>query len=158
MVGEEQFRSVMGHFATGITVVASRGADGKPVGLTVNAFTSVSLDPPLVLVCVHKQAEGHDAILAAGHFGVSILAEDQGDIAMVFSQEDPVSRFEGVQVRDGPLGSPILQGALAWIECRIEEVFPGGDHSIVLGRVVGCEAGDGEPVLFFRGALKGSPS
>jgi flavin reductase (DIM6/NTAB) family NADH-FMN oxidoreductase RutF len=157
MVGEEKFRIVMGHFATGITVVASRDAQGEPVGLTVNAFTSVSLDPPLVLVCIHKKAEGHDAVLAAGHFGVSILAEDQGDIAMVFSQEDPLSRFEGVETWDGPLGSPILQGALAWIDCHIEEVFPGGDHSILLGRVQGCEASDGDPVLFFRGALKGPP-
>lgn len=158
MVGEDKFRGVMGHFATGVTVVASRDADGEPVGLTVNAFTSVSLDPPLVLVCIHKKAEGHDAVIAAGHFGISVLAADQGDIAMVFSQEEPASRFQGVEFEDGPLGSPILKGALAWIECRFETVLPGGDHSILLGRVEDCGAGPGDPVLFFRGTLRGPPT
>ena len=157
MIGEEKFRRVMGHFATGITVVSSRDAEGEPVGLTVNAFTSVSLEPQLVLVCLHKQAEAHDILLASGHFGVSVLAADQGDLAMVFSQQDPESRFEGVRVVDGPLGSPILVGCLAWLDCRLEDVFPGGDHSIFLGRVEACEMGEGEPVLFFQGALRGPP-
>jgi flavin reductase (DIM6/NTAB) family NADH-FMN oxidoreductase RutF len=158
MVGEEKFRGVMGHFTTGITVVASRGENGEPVGLTVNAFSSVSLDPPLVLVCIHKGAEAHDALLARGHLGVSILAEDQGDVAMVFAQDDPESRFDHVQFWNGPLGSPILTGALAWLDCEIVDSFPGGDHSIILGRVEDCDAREGTPVLFFRGSLRGPPT
>ena len=158
MVGEEKFRGVMGHFTTGITVVASRGENGEPVGLTVNAFSSVSLDPPLVLVCIHKGAEAHDALFARGHFGISILAEDQGDVAMVFAQDDPESRFDRVQFWSGPLGSPILTGSLAWLDCTIVDSFPGGDHSIILGRVEDCDAGEGSPVLFFRGSLRGPPT
>ena len=157
MIGEDKFRKVMGHFATGITVVASRDADGEPVGLTVNAFTSVSLDPPSVLICVHKQAEAHDVLLESGHFGVSILAAEQGDLAMVFSQRDPDARFDGVRISDGPLGSPILSGCLAWLDCRIQAVYPGGDHSILLATVEACDVGEGEPVLFFQGALRGPP-
>jgi len=157
MVGEARFRRVMGHFATGITVVASRDHDGVPMGLTVNAFTSVSLTPPLVLVCIHKQAEAHDLLLESGHFGVSVLASDQGELAMAFAEEDPENRFQGVGIRDGALGSPLIEGALAWIECQIEEVLPGGDHSILLGRVVECDAEDGDPILFFKGVVRGPP-
>ena len=155
MVSEEQFRWVMGHFATGVTVVSSRASDGEPVGLTVNAFTSVSLDPPLVLVCLHKNADGHDPILEAGHFGVSFLAEPQGEVALTFSQADPDDRFPGLQVKDGSLGSPLVEGALAWMECRVVDVHPGGDHSIVVGRVESCDAKDGDPLIFFRGNLSG---
>ena len=155
MVGEEEFRRVLGHFATGVTVVASKDRDGASLGLTVNAFNSVSLDPPLVLVCIHKDAEGHDSLLAAGHFSVSILGAGQGDLAMTFAEDKPERRFQEVVVRDGALGSPLFEDALAWVECRIRSVFPGGDHSIVVGEVAECFAGEGDPLLFFRGALMG---
>jgi len=158
MVSEEKFRWVMGHFATGVAVVASRTPDGEPVGLTVNAFTSVSLDPPLVLVCLHKEAEGHDPILQAGHFGVSFLVESQEELALTFSQADPEDRFLGLQVKDGPLGSPLVAGALAWMECRIVDVHTGGDHSIVVGQVEVCDGGEGDPLVFFRGNLSGMGS
>ena len=153
MVGEEEFRRVLGHFATGVTVVASKDRHGESVGLTVNAFTSVSLSPPLVLICIHQNAEGHDALLDAGHFSVSILEAGQGELAMTFAQETPEHRFQEVAVRDVTLGSPLFEGALAWVECRIRNVFPGGDHSIVVGEVVESFAGEGDPLLFFRGAL-----
>jgi flavin reductase (DIM6/NTAB) family NADH-FMN oxidoreductase RutF len=157
MVGEEKFRKVMGHFATGVTVVASRGPEGA-VGLTVNAFTSVSLDPPLVLVCLHKNADAHDPLIKAGHFGVSFLTAEQEDLALTFSRDDPHERFRGLEVAYGPLGSPLIRGALAWMECRVDEVFPGGDHFIITGEVVDCRAGDGDPLLFFRGSLRGISS
>ena len=151
---EEKFRRVMGHFSTGVTVVASVTTTGEPVGLTVNAFTSVSLVPPLVLVCVHREAEPHGHLLEAGHFGVSILNAEQADLAWTFSREDSARRFHGLPDIRGRLGSPLVPGALAWLECRIQEVYPGGDHSIVLGEVVDCEAKEGEPLLFFRGSLR----
>ena len=158
MTGEEQFRRVMAHFATGVTVVASRGETGNPAGLTVNAFCSVSLDPPLVLICLHKDAHAHDTLLAAGHFGVSVLTTRMEEVAVRFSRGDPEQRFKGLEVVDGALGSPLIGGALAWLECRITEVLPGGDHSIVLGEVVDCGVGEGEPLLFFRGTLMGGAS
>ena len=155
MVGEVKFRTVMGHFATGVTVVASRRPKGEPVGLTVNAFTSVSLEPPLILVCIYRAADAHDPILQAGHFGVSFLGADHEEWAIRFSQDEPGDRFRELPVLDGPLGSPLIEGALAWMECRIHEVHPGGDHSIVVAEVVECEAGDGDPLLFFKGSLMG---
>jgi flavin reductase (DIM6/NTAB) family NADH-FMN oxidoreductase RutF len=155
MVGEEEFRRVMGHFATGVTVVASRDEDGRAVGLTVNAFTSVSLDPPLVLVCIHQDAEAYDPIRNAGHFGVSILGSGQHDHALTFSEEDTDMRFRHVETLAGRLGSPLVEGSLAWMECKVGDVFPGGDHSIFVGEVVACGADAGDPLLFFRGTLSG---
>jgi len=155
MIGQEEFRTVMGHFSTGVTVVASRKPDGDPVGLTVNAFTSVSLEPPTVLVSLHKDAAGYDPLLKVGHFGVSILSAQQHDLACRFAEEDPDERFLGLDVEVGALGSPLIKGALAWLECRVQEVFPGGDHDIVLGEVVDCGGRKGDPLLFFRGSLLG---
>ncbi len=156
MVGQKDFRRVMGHFATGVTVVASRKPSGEPVGLTVSAFTSVSLEPPLILICLHQDADAHDSLLQAGHFGVSILTADHEELALKFSRADPDDRFRDLTVVDGPLGSPLIQGALAWLECRVNQVSAGGDHSIIVAEVVECEAGLGDPLLFFRGALMGS--
>ena len=154
MIGEERFRTVMGHFATGVTIVASRDQDGNAVGLTVNAFCSVSLSPPLVLVCVHRNADSHGPILEAGHFGVSVLRPDQADLAVRFSVEDSALRFKDVSVVEGVLGSPRIEGSLAWLQCRVRNVYPGGDHSIIVGEVVECEASEGPPLVFFRGSLE----
>jgi flavin reductase (DIM6/NTAB) family NADH-FMN oxidoreductase RutF len=153
MVSEEKFRHVMGHFATGVTILASRDQGGEPVGLTVNAFTSVSLDPPLVLVCIHREAEAHASILQAGHFGLSFLNSEQADLALTFAMADPRERFEGLEPEEGPAGSPLLPGSMAWVECEVEETYAGGDHSVILGRVVACEAEGGDPLLFFKGSL-----
>ena len=153
MIGQERFREVMGYFATGVTVVASRSKEGRAVGLTVNAFTSVSLDPPLVLVCIHHLADAHDALVEAGHFGVSVLTQEQADLAVRFSADDAELRFQDLQVDEGALGSPLIQGALACLECRVTHVHREGDHSIVVGEVVACEHLDGDPLLFFRGVL-----
>lgn len=155
MVDEEKFRRVMGHFATGVTVVTSRDRDGVPVGLTVNALTSVSLDPLLLLVCLHREAGPHDPLLESGVFAVNILRRDQGDLAIRFASGDTRERFHGMDVQDAPLGSPLLPEVLGWVECTVHAVHPGGDHSIVVGRVSACEAGEGGPLLFFRGELEG---
>jgi flavin reductase (DIM6/NTAB) family NADH-FMN oxidoreductase RutF len=158
MVGQEKFRRVMGCFATGVTVVASRKPDGEPVGLTVNAFTSVSLEPPLILICLHREADAHDFLLQAGLFGVSFLKADHEELALRFSRADPTDRFRDSTVADGALGSPLVPGALAWMECRVRQVHPGGDHSIIVAEVVECEEGDGDPLLFFRGSMMGPNS
>jgi len=154
MVVEEQFRRVMGHFATGVTVVASRDGAGRPVGLTVNAFTSVSLDPPLVLVCLHLDAYARVPLTESGHFGVSILTSEQADLALRFSRTEAEVRFQDLELVDGPGGSPLIPGALAWLQCRIHQVYPGGDHAIVVGEVTECGLGEGGGgLVFFQGAL-----
>ena len=154
MVDEEKFRRVMGHFATGVTVVTARDRDDEPVGLTVNALTSVSLDPLLILVCLHNQAGPHDPLLESGLFAVNILTDAQADLALRFSSGETTGRFRGLDVVDAPSGSPLLRDALGWLECAVHAVHPGGDHSIVVGRVLACEARDGAPLLFFRGGLE----
>lgn len=155
MISELKFRDVMGHFATGVTVVTTRGSSGRPLGMTVNAFTSVSLEPMLVLVCIHKEATSHDPLLQTGVFAVNILDREQGPVAARFAASDALERFRDFKVVDGPLGSPLLPGALAWLECRVESVVPGGDHSVIMGEVLACGARDGEPLLFFRGTMVG---
>jgi flavin reductase (DIM6/NTAB) family NADH-FMN oxidoreductase RutF len=147
-------REVMGMFATGITVVTA-GGDG-PHGMTANAFSSVSLDPPLVLVCVARTAVMHDAILGCGSYAVSVLGGEQEQVARYFAdcrRPRGVAQFDGIGWRAGPYtGAPLLDGALAWLECELAEVYEGGDHSIFLGRVLDIgRVEDGRALLFFAG-------
>lgn len=139
----------MGNFATGVTVVASRTPEGVPCGLTVNSLSSVSLDPCLILVALDKLASSHDHIIQSGVFAVSVLSEQQGDVADRFAGGERTSRFSGTPSRVEGTGSPILDGALAWFDCHIREVHEGGDHSIVIGEVVACDSAQGEPLIFF---------
>jgi flavin reductase (DIM6/NTAB) family NADH-FMN oxidoreductase RutF len=155
MVEEARFREVMGHFATGVAVVTARDGEGHPVGLTVSALTSVSLKPTLLLICVHRNAESHDALIKGGLFAANILADHQGSLAMDFAQLPPEERFQGLEVEEAPLGSPLIPSTLAWLECRIQEVWPGGDHSVILGEVVACQSHGGEPLLFYQSQLRG---
>ena len=155
MVEAGRFREVMGHFASGVTVVTARDGENMPVGLTVSAFTSVSLEPTLLLICVHNGAGPHDAIVQGGTFAVNILSVDQGPLGFRFADATVKERFQGMEVRNGPLGNPLIPDCLAWLECRVREVWPGGDHSVILGEVEFCEARPGAPLLFFRGGLEG---
>lgn len=153
MVGQEKFRKIMGHFATGVTIVTARSPEGEPFGLTVNALTSVSLNPRLLLVCVHREASTHDPLLDSGHFAVNILRRGQEALAVRFADAEVQDRFRDLPARDGPSGSPIIHGTLGWLECQVTEVFSGGDHSIVLGEVLEGEARDGDPLIFFQGGF-----
>jgi flavin reductase (DIM6/NTAB) family NADH-FMN oxidoreductase RutF len=155
MVDVPRFRNVMGHFATGVTVVTASRPEGGFLGLTVNAFTSVSLNPLLVLICVNRAALSHDELLDSGAFAVNVLAEDQEEVAIRFAGGDPRTRFTGVEVTPAPSGSPILAGVLAWLDCRVVQAYPGGDHSVIVARVTDCEARTGEPLIFFRGRMRG---
>jgi len=145
----------MGHFATGVTGVTARNSEDRPVGLTVSAFTSVSLNPPLVLVCVHREAESHDALLEVGFFGVNVLSRDQEALALTFSKGEASDRFQGLETLDAPMGSPLLPGSAAWLECRIHQLHDGGDHSIIVGEVLECEALGGDPLIFHHSELRG---
>ncbi|MDH3205879.1 MAG: flavin reductase family protein [Gemmatimonadota bacterium] len=146
-------RSVMACFPTGVTVVATRDASGAPLGLTVNSFTSVSLDPPLVLVCIAHRSASHDPIIASQSFTVSVLSAAQGDIAQRFATSPSEGRFDGVDWRGAPSGHPVIEGAAAWLDCSIDEVIVAGDHSILLGRTVACGAGDQPALVFHRGEM-----
>ncbi len=148
-----ELRAVMGMFATGVTVVTS-GRD-LPHGMTANAFTSVSLDPAMVLVCVKRSSVMHDTVLAQGSFAVSILAAGQEGLARYFaSSRRPRDEreFETVPCEAGPhTGAPIVSGNVAWVECKLAAVYDGGDHSIFLGSVLGTGRGDSSDALLFHG-------
>ena len=132
--------------------MVSATADACAVwGITVNSFTAVSLEPPLILVCIDRAAASHDKLIAAETFAVSMLAEDQADVARRFAAEPAETRFEEVAWRKASDGSPVLDGAAAWLECVTSGVMPGGDHSIVLGRVIASGSSDRGALLFFAG-------
>ena len=152
-VSAADFRHAMGHFATGVTVVTSVGPDAKPVGTTANAVTSLSLDPPLVLVCFERSSLTLRAVLAHGAFAVNVLAAPQRQLSANFARRGLAAAWDGVRHRRGPTGSPRLEGVLAVVECTVEHSLPGGDHEIVVGRVrhVETSAAPAAPLVFFRG-------
>ena len=150
-VSKELFRKVLGHFATGVTVVTMRHHSGKPWGLTVNSFTSVSLDPPLILVCVDRGTESHQAIAAVNYFAVNFLSERQQELSCRFASRSP-ERFSEVSYSDGTHGCPLITGCLGFVECRKVTSHTHGDHTIIIGEVVEAKAADGNPLLFYRGS------
>lgn len=156
MIDAAGYRKVIGTFATGVTVITTE-VDGRLHGFTANAVTSVSLDPLLLLVCVDKRAHAHAELAKARGFGVSILAADQRDLSNLFatSAEPTVGALRGVAFRRGVTGVPLLDGALACLECESERALDGGDHTIYLGRVVeGAIVGDTRPLLYYQGAYR----
>jgi flavin reductase (DIM6/NTAB) family NADH-FMN oxidoreductase RutF len=153
MIGADVFRQIMGHWASGVTIVATPGKDGKPYGLTVSSFTSVSLDPVLILVCLDNRISGLQAFKDSGKFGVSILADGQQDLSTLFAKKDTVRPPE--LYFTGTTGVPLLKGALATLECETWKMYDGGDHTILVGRVDAGEFGSSEegksPLLYCRG-------
>jgi flavin reductase (DIM6/NTAB) family NADH-FMN oxidoreductase RutF len=152
-IDKMELRRVMGHFATGVTIITTRSKDGKFYGLTANAFTSVSLDPPLLLVCVDKKAESYPYFEESKIFTVNVLSADQEALSRRFAVSGG-PKFEGVAYRTGANGAPILEGAVAFIECKLVEGYPGGDHTVYLGEVQEAETSDHKPLLFFRGGYR----
>jgi flavin reductase len=154
-VEQRALREVMGQFATGVTVLTAAGE--QPHGMTANAVTSVSLDPPMVLCCVAHTARLHKAIVAAGAFGVSVLGADQEDVARYFADRERPSGAEQFECMDcfpgQHTGAPLLAGSLAWLECELSEVYPGGDHSIFLGSVLTASRGAGQVLMFHAGGF-----
>lgn len=149
----KEFRSTVGAFATGVTVVTTRGEE-HAYGMTANAFSSVSLDPPLILVCVISPSEGADHISHNGVFAVNILADDQEPLSRYFASRDrPRGRdaFTEVDHRFGASGSPILQGVAAFMDCRLHATHEAGDHLIFIGEVLELEVSDGSTPLVFHG-------
>lgn len=149
-VDPAQFRQLLGRFATGVTILTVVTPDGRPIGMTANSLSSVSLRPPLISVCVDREADLHDAILKVGEFVVNVLSSPQETLARRFSDEHD-DRFDGVGYHLSPDGLILLDGALAHIECHRHAHYPAGDHTIVVGKVVGGATSDGRPLLFYRG-------
>ena len=150
MIDRDLFRTVLSRFASGITVITARSADGAPHGMTVSAFSSLSLDPPLVLVCIGNEATMAPLLADAAAFGVNILGDTQEALSRRFAGklED---RFAGIGYTEGQLGAPILDDVLAWMQCRIVARHPAGDHVILVGQVEQAGVRDGNPLLYFRG-------
>ena len=143
----------MGHFATGVTVITTRDVDGKPYGLTANALCSVSLTPPLLLVCVDKGAESHPAFERSRLFAVNVLALGHEELSRRFAVSGG-DKFVDVPHRFGTTGVPLLEDVLAVVECRVVAVHEAGDHTIYIGEVEHLEASEGDPLLFFRGQYR----
>jgi 3-hydroxy-9,10-secoandrosta-1,3,5(10)-triene-9,17-dione monooxygenase reductase component len=145
-----RFRQVLGHFPTGVTVITANPSSG-PVGMAVGSFTSLSLDPPQVLFCAGDTSTTWPQIRDHGSFTVNILAEDQEDVSRVFASKG-ADKFAEIGWHHAHSGNPLLDGALAWIDCRIATIVDSGDHSIVIGEVEDLKvAHEGRPLVFFRG-------
>lgn len=145
------FRSVLGRFATGVTIVTTRDATGHDHGMTVSAFSSLSLDPPLVLVCVDHQASMFNTLMTAPFFVVNILSTSQEALSRRFSNLDADHRFDGVGFTRNAHGIPILDDVLAHLECRVTTRHDGGDHTIFVGQVEHATSRDDRPLLYYRG-------
>lgn len=156
-----EFRRVLGHFPTGVTVVTAAGADG-PEGMAIGSFSSVSLDPPLVMFCPGLESASWSRMRPVGSFCVNVLGDHQADVSRIFAGKSD-DRFDGVSHRVEVTGAPVIEGCLAWIDCTVHAVHDGGDHDIVVGRVEalgvddsGGEGADGAgagrgPLIFFKG-------
>ncbi len=146
----DEFREVMGHFASGVTVITALH-DGRPYGTTASAVSSLSLEPPMLLICMNQQSETGRAVAASRHFGVNILGTHQVDLAERFAQKGG-DKFAGVPVRAGTWGEPLFEEALATLECRVAEETTGGTHYVFLAEVESAAATrGGEPLAYFRG-------
>ena len=151
-VDPRQFRNVIGSFGTGVAIVTAC-ADGREYGMAVNSLTSVSLDPCLLLVCIRNGSRTGAAIKQAGSFGVSVLAHDQHEVCKAYCAQGDAQRRD--QLTEMVDGVPLVRDTLAGIVCELHEVVQAGDHEILMGRVRQCTAGDGAPLMFFRGSFGG---
>lgn len=148
-VSKDEFRSAMSRFASGVTIVTTTTEDGQPSGLTVSSFASLSLEPPLVLICIDNRASIHSALVEGRHFAVNVLGEEQEILSRRFASRD-TDRFSGTGYTEGITGVPLLNDVIMTIECRIVHTYPGGDHTVVVGEVEHANVSDGKPLAYFR--------
>ena len=152
-VTEDNFRAALSRFASGVTVVTTKDAAGDLHGITVSAFCSVSLDPPLVLICIEKKAGSHDAITQSGKFAVNFLDSTQLSLSERFAAQLS-DKFEGPEISLNVDGIPILSGCIAHLECSVKQAYDGGDHTIFIGEVESTATHEGDPLLYFRGGYR----
>jgi flavin reductase (DIM6/NTAB) family NADH-FMN oxidoreductase RutF len=153
VIEPDLFRKCCGRFATGIAVATVTGADGKPYGLTVNSFTSVSCCPPLVLICVDYRCNALPHFRSSSYYAVNVLAEDQRNVSVRFSRRE-IDRFDGIDWRLGHLPVPVLGGCLAVMECSVSQVVEAGDHAIFIGEVEHTEFSEGKPLLYYASSYR----
>ncbi|SPE40103.1 Flavin reductase domain protein, FMN-binding [Candidatus Sulfopaludibacter sp. SbA3] len=153
-VTSEEFRRACGRFATGVTIASVLDADGAPHGLTVSSFASVSLDPPLILICLGHAVTCIDAFRSSRHFGINVLGEGQRELSDRFARKGG-DRFDGLEWYRGESGVPLLPGVLAAIECRLHQRFTSGDHDIFVGEMIHVRAVEGSPLIHFLGRYGG---
>lgn len=149
-VDPDTFRAVLGRFASGVTVVTARDAAGHDQGMTVSAFCSLSLTPPLIVVNIARDASMHDLLGTTDYFAVNILAAGQEALSRRFSGKDP-NRFDGIGYHRGSTGVALLEDVVAHLECRAAMRHPGGDHTILVGEVLSADTGTERPLLYYRG-------
>jgi flavin reductase (DIM6/NTAB) family NADH-FMN oxidoreductase RutF len=151
MIDSDTFRSVLGRFASGVTIVTTRDDDGADHGMTVSAFCSVSLDPPLVLICIDHSATMYRLLHGHRRFGISILSSEQEAYSRRFAADPDTGRFDGIAYSRGESGVVLLDNALAHLECDVVEHYDAGDHSLFVARVERAEPLHGRPLLYYRG-------
>ena len=149
-INPDEFRAALGRFASGVTVVTTKDRTGRFHGITVSAFCSVSLSPPLVLVCIDKNTGSHHALTETNSFVVNILREDQQYISDRFASFLP-DKFEVIKYRTGIDGLPVLEEALANLECRLVHSYAGGDHTVYVGEIERVTLNDGKPLVYWHG-------
>lgn len=154
MIDSAIFRQTMSHFLSGVTIVTARHPDGRRAGLTASAFSSLSLEPPLILVCVSRHARSLPIIRDAGRFAVQILRADQHREALAFGGAKPAER-DRIPMRISGFGTPVLDRYLALLECELVSEYPGGDHAILIGGVHRCDlrSQEADPLTYYRGRL-----
>ena len=152
-IEKNELRRIMGHFATGVTVITTVSGQGTPYGLTANAFMSVSLEPPLVLISVDKKAESYPYFEQSRVFTINILRDDQEGLSRRFAVSGG-NKFEGIAFHRGANNVPILEDTLAHVECRLHAAYDGGDHTLYLGEILEAETREGRPLLFYRGGYR----
>ncbi len=150
-LSERELRGCFGQFATGVTVVSARGQNGAPLGITMNSFSSVSLDPPLILFCLGKDSNDFDDFLVASSYAVNILSREQQDLSMRFAST-LANPWDGVPWSEGQTGAPLLRDRIAALECRPYAQHEGGDHVIFVARVEHLHSGNGAPPLLYWGS------
>lgn len=148
-----KFRDISGSFATGVTIITTKNEEGVPVGMTANSFTSLSLDPPLVLINVDKKSSLYSAFIQAESFAVNILSSSQEELSRRFSTRN-IDRFEGVGFEEDATGAPILPNVIGYFDCEKVQQYDGGDHVIIIGKTKSGEVREGEPLLFFKGKYR----
>lgn len=149
MISSDEFRMAMSRFASGVTVMTTADAAGRPHGITVSAFCSVSMSPPLVLACIHKETASHYAFLERKAFVVHILGEDQQHISQQFAQPAD-DKFDGEHIGRSSEGLPMLKDALVTLECRVVSAHDGGDHTVIVGSVENADIRSGAPLIYYH--------
>ena len=150
-------RNVLGHFATGVTVITTQDKNANPSGLTANAFTSLSLNPPLALICVDKKAQCYSCFDESKIFAINFLNEDQETISRRFATRG-ADKFAHIEWHRSQNGFALIDGAIGYIECKIVQSHDGGDHTIYIGEIVSATAAEGRPLLFFKGKYHRLPT